>query len=285
MAIYERGYRRYSGPLTADSTRLFILSRYAWRGLFRSRLLTAFFVLCFFYPIGAAVALYLNHSAAAITALHLSSVLFDVDGFFFFLFICIQGGLAFFLATFVGPGLVSPDIVNGALPLYFSRLSSRAAYVIGKMAALIGLLSLITWVPGLLLFAIEASLEGMSWATRNLWIARGILLGGMVWIFTLCLVALAFSAWMKRKITAAGLMLAIFGMGGGFGQAIDAILHTNQGALVDIGRLMAVVLCGLFRVESKIDFPATEAWLGLLAVCACCLALLAKKLKAVEVVK
>lgn len=285
MAIYERGYRRYSGDLTSGWSRFFVLSRYAWRGLFRSRLLTAFFVLCFFYPIGAAVALYLNHSGAAIIALHIDRVLFDVEGYFFFLFLCIQGGLAFFLATFVGPGLVSPDIVHGALPLYFSRLSSRAAYVIGKMATLMVLLSLITWVPGLLLFGVETSLAGAVWFTRNMWIARAILLGGLIWDFTLCLVALALSAWMKRKITAAGLMLAVFGMGGGFGQAIDAILHTNQGALLDIGRLMAVVLCDLFRVEKQIDFSSSEAWFGLIAICLCSLALLARKLKAVEVVK
>jgi ABC-2 type transport system permease protein len=285
MAIYERGYRRYTGPLTADWTRFLVLSRYAWHGLFRSRLLTAFFVLCFFYPIGATVALYLNHSANAVTALHLSGALFEVNGFFFFLFLCIQGGLAFFLATFVGPGLVSPDIVNGALPLYFCRLTSRAAFVTGKMMTLVVLLSLITWVPGVLLFAVQASLEGTGWAVQNLWIARALFCGSLVWILTLCLIALALSAWMKRRITAAGLMLAVFGMGGGFGQAINSILHTSQGTLVDIGNLMAVVFCDLFRVENKIDFPPAEAWLGLLAVCACSLALLARKLKPVEVVK
>jgi ABC-2 type transport system permease protein len=285
MAIYERGYRRYTGALTADWTRFFVLSRYAWGGLFRSRLLTAFFVICFFYPVGAAVALYLNHSANAMAALHLNTTLFEVNGFFFFLFLCIQGGLAFFLATFVGPGLVSPDIVNGALPLYFCRLSSRAAYVAGKMITLIVLLSLITWVPGLLLFAVQSSLAGTGWLLQNLWIARALLLGGLIWIFTLGFVALALSAWMKRKVAAAGLMLAVFGMGGGFGQAINAILHTNQGALVDIGRLMSVILGVLFHVGTNTDFPVIEAWLGLLAICACSLALLARKLKAVEVVR
>ena len=57
-----------------------------------------------------------------------------------------------FLTAFVGPGLVSPDLANSALPLYFCRPFSRAEYVLGKCAVSVQLLSLITWVPGLILF-------------------------------------------------------------------------------------------------------------------------------------
>lgn len=285
MAIYERGYRRYSGALTPEWSRFLILTRYAWRGLFRSRLLTGFFVLCFFYPVGALVALYVNSSASVLSTLHLQGSLFVVDGFFFFLFLCIQGGLAFFLATFVGPGLVSPDLVNGALPLYFCRPLSRAGYVLGRMAALFILLLLITLVPGLLLFAVQSGLAGAAWMWSNLWIARALVFGSLIWILTLSLIALALSAWMKRKIAAAGLMLAVFAIGGGFGQAINAILRTQKGTLVDIGNLVSVVWCGLFRVHTGETVTAAEAWIALLVICACCLMLLARKLHPVEVVK
>ena len=60
----------------------------------------------------------------------------------------IQGALAFLLTAWVAPVLVSPDLVNGALPLYLSRPFTRAEYVLGKATVLLTLLSAITWVPG-----------------------------------------------------------------------------------------------------------------------------------------
>jgi hypothetical protein len=39
--------------------------------------------------------------------------------------------LALFLAAFIGPGLISPDLHNNALSLYLARPFSRAEYVLG----------------------------------------------------------------------------------------------------------------------------------------------------------
>ena len=71
--------------------------------------------------------------------------------------------LALFLAAFIGPGQVSPDLANNALSLYLARPFSRVEYVLGKMSVLLMLMSLMTWVPGLLLFALEGYLEGWQW--------------------------------------------------------------------------------------------------------------------------
>ena len=51
MAIYKRSYRSYTGPLTPNWSRFWILTRYAWSYLFRSRIMTGFFILCFFQHI------------------------------------------------------------------------------------------------------------------------------------------------------------------------------------------------------------------------------------------
>jgi len=67
--------------------------------------------------------------------------------------------------------LVTPDFANGAMPLYFSRPFSRAEYVGGRITVLLILLSLITWVPGVVLFAIQASIEGWDWTQANFWLA------------------------------------------------------------------------------------------------------------------
>ena len=55
MAVHKRGYRQYNGPLTSERSRFWILSRYAFKQVFRSRLLAIFYALCFIPSIGAMV--------------------------------------------------------------------------------------------------------------------------------------------------------------------------------------------------------------------------------------
>ena len=120
-----------------------------------------------------------------------------------------QGTLAFILATFIGPTLVSGDLSNNALPLYFSRPFSRVEYVVGKMSVLGWLLSLIMWIPGLILFLVQWSIGGSKWAGEYLWIVPAIILSSLIWICILSLLSMALSAWVKWKIAAGALMLGL----------------------------------------------------------------------------
>jgi ABC-2 type transport system permease protein len=284
MAVHKRSYRGYSGDLTPMWSRFVIVTRYAFKTVFSSKLLTAFFVCCFFYPLGCAIAIYLNQNLRVLALLNIPSM-FDVDGRFFFHFLNAQLAMAFVLTALVGPGLVSSDLANNALPLYLCRPFSRAAYVAGKMAVLVTLLSIITWIPGLILFLIQASLAGASWTIANLWMAAAILQGAGIQILVLCLLSLALSAWIKRKLAAGAALLGVFFFGAGLGQAINAVLSTNSGSLLNIGELMGSVEIQLFRVYSETPVPSDLAWLALLAICAFCLMLLERKVRAFEVVK
>lgn len=284
MAVHKRSYKAYAGALTPRWSRFSIVTRYANKNVFSSKLLAAIFVCSFFYPFGCAVAIYLNHNLRVLELLKIRSA-FDVDGAFFFHFLNAQGVMAFILTALLGPGLVSPDLANNALPLYFYRPFSRAEYVVGKMAVLVGLLSVITWVPGLILFGIQASLAGASWAWSNLWMASGILQGSLLNILVLCLLAMALSAWIKRKVAAGAALLGVFFVSAAFAQAVNAVLQTQHGSLLNLGELLSSVNMGLFKVPSRPPVPPDVAWLALLAVATFCLLLLERKVRAYEVVK
>lgn len=285
MAVHKRSYHGYSGELTPTRSRFFIVTRYAFQNVFRSKFITAFFVICFFYPLGCAVALYVNKHLDVLGAFLNVRQIFEVNGNFFFIFVNVQSGLAFVLTALAGPGLVSADLANNALPLYFCRPFSRAEYVLGKMAVLVTLLSLITWIPGLILFLIQASLAGASWLVANLWMAAAIFLGSAIQILVLCLLSLALSAWIKRKLAAGAALLGVFFFGAGLGQAINAVLSTQMGNLLNIGELLSSVEVHLFRVLHPASVPSDLAWLALLAICAFSLMLLERKVRAYEVVK
>ncbi len=286
MAVYRRSYTSYAGPLTPAWSRSLVLFRYSRRKLFRSKFQTGLFVLCFFYPLACLLLIYVANNLSFLESIGgAGRSLIKIDNKFFFTFIQVQGVLAFILTAFTGPGLISPDLANGALPLYFCRPFSRAEYLIGKASVLAIVLSQITWVPGLVLFVVQASLSGPRWAWDHLWIAGSLVLSSLIWIAILSLLAMALSAWVKWRIVAGALLLAVLFFGAGFAQAINAVLRTQSGHFLNIVYLMKTIWTALFRIDSEGDISSANAWIALLVYCAICLALLVRKVRAYEVIK
>ena len=288
MAVYKRSYRGYAGSVTSEWSRFAIIPRYAYRGLFRSKIMTAFFVICFIPPLVFLFLIYLANnigSFAKVFGVTGATSPFAVDGEFFATYLGIQAALSFVLTAFVGPGLISGDLANRALPLYLSRPFTRAEYVVGKMSVLLILLSLITWVPGMILFGVQALMGGWGWLGQNLWIAWALFAGSWIWILVISLLALALSAWVKWRIAAGTLLLAVFFVAAGFGEAVNAVLEVHWGRLINLTYLFATVWNRLFRSRETFEISEASAWLMLALICAACLLLLNRKLRAFEVVK
>lgn len=288
MAVYKRTYKGYEGRLTPEWSRFLILPRYAWESLFKQRFLLIFFVICFFYPIGCAIFLYLNANLGALASLVPGAgkmTGMEIGGRFFYLFTSIQGALAFILTAFIGPGLISPDLANNALPLYFCRPFSRTEYVAGKLGVVAILLSFITWIPGLLLFCMQWSLADEKWFPANNWMPAAIFLSNVMWILLISLLALALSAWVRWKVVAGSLLLLIFFLGAGLGAAINAVMRTEKGAWLDIGSNNARIWLELFRIRESSTITIEEAWVAQFVTLAFCLWLLWKKVRAYEVIK
>src|SRR5678810_411096 len=142
MAVYEHTYKQYLGKLTPEWSRFLVIPRHAFRGVFKSKLFTAFFVICFIPLLVQAILIYLHHNVNALGIMKVNvRELLPIDASFFEAFVNVQAGFAFFVALLVGPPLVSRDLRNNALPLYLCRPFSRTEYVMGKMSVLLILLS------------------------------------------------------------------------------------------------------------------------------------------------
>src|SRR5437588_4557335 len=83
------------------------------------------------------------------------------------------------------------------------------------------LLSMMTWVPGLLLFGLQGYLEGWAWMADHSRIVTGVFFGAWIWILVIALLALALSAWVKWKPAAGALLFGVFFVASGFGGAIN----------------------------------------------------------------
>lgn len=306
MAVLERSYKRYEGVQSPLWSRFLIIPRHAYRDVFRSKLFTGFFALSFIWPLVCAILIYLHHNIEALTIMKINSVreLLPIDAVFFQTYVIVQGTISFFLAMLVGPQQVSRDLTNNALPLYLCRPFSRSEYVVGKMSIVIILLSAITWVPGLLLFLLQSYLEGWSWFVGNIWIASAIFLGSLVWIVLLALMSQAISAWVKWRLAARAALLAVFFIPTIFAEMINGIFQTRWGHIFDLRALIGNVWAGLFgtfvrqsgrfeevrngRVLREVvmsEPPLWASWFALFLICAFCLWLLSRKIRAYEVVK
>jgi len=286
VAVYKRSYKAYAGHLTPEWSRFMILPRYGLRGAFRSKFMTAFLVAAFFYPVWCLCAVYLRYNFSLLEKLNLfGAQRLDIGPSFYWWYLNIQSTFAFLLTTFLGPGLISTDTSNNALPLYFCRPFSRLEYVLGKFSVLAWVLSLVTWIPGLLVFFVQAALAESGWMRTNLWVAWSLFVGSWVWIVMLALLSLALSAWVRWRIAAGALILAVYSLGAGFGQAINAILRTDRGYYFDVGSMTGRVLSGLFGTEPRIPMDPFDAWVGLGAIAIVCILLLERKVRAFEVIK
>jgi len=297
VAVYKRTYRPYAGSLTAHWSRFLVIPRYTFEELRKSRALVLLFIIGCIAPLFFAVTIYLKHNFSLLGLLNIKAQqLIEINAKFFYNLLQSQSALGFFLAAFIGPGLISPDLTNNALPLYLARPFTRAEYILGKFSVLAIVFSLLTWVPGLMLFGLEAYFEGAGWAWDNLRIAAAIVAASVLWILVISLLAMALSAWVKWKPAAAGLLFGVFFVAAGFGGAINGVLRTQWGHLLNISHLIGTAWQELFDVSGRRGGPFTPMrnageiplwciWAMLFAICGFCLWMLAKKVRGAEVVR
>ena len=309
MAVYEHLYRAFEGESQSASQRFLVIPRYALREVFKSKLFVAIFILCFLYPLIATILVYLHHNANALALLQVNvRELLPIDRTFFRTFLEVQGVFSFILTVLVAPPLISRDLSNNALPLYLCRPLSRAEYVLGKMTVIVYLLSLVTWIPGLLIFFFQASLGGVGWLWANLWMIWAIFFGSMVWIVLLSLLALAVSSLLKWRVVASGALLGLFFVPSAVAEIVNNLFLTRAGSLISMWASMNSIWLGLFglfvresgNIRGKIDNPIYDgkyvdivliepplwaSWLVIGLVCAVCVWLLSRKVRAYEVIK
>ena len=285
MAVYKRGYRPYRGPLTGRWARFMVLPRSAWRRLYQQRLVLLLTMAAYVWPLLCAGFIYLTNHATLLQGLEPEFRQFiQVDAGFFSIFMYVQAGFAVFLAALAGPGLIAPDLANNALPLYFSRPLTRWSYALARLMVLVGMLSIVTWIPGVILFALQVGLAGGWWLQANWALGAGMVGGFLLWLLVLSQVAMASSAYVKWRIVAAAVSLAFFFILSGVAEMIDNVFRVNWGHIIDPVWSVNQVWAALLGIDPP-DGPGAGASAFALAVLMLVLVLvIERKLRPVEIV-
>ena len=285
MAVYRRGYQRYQGKIEGRLRRFLVLPRFSWKRMFRQRLIVLILVAATVYPLLCAAFVYLSNNADLLNLIPTLRNSIEINDKFFMAFMSAQKIFAVFLAALTGPGLIAPDVANNALQLYFSRPLTRIDYALGRLAALLGLLSIVTWIPCLALFLLQSVMAGGGWGIANWRLGFGTIAGFLLWIFLVALTALASSAWVKLRVIAGGLILGFFFISSGVAVMVNGVFRATWGYLLNPSWAVERIASALIGMEAP-DGPGAAAALTAFIVIVFLLAfILERKLRPVEVVQ
>ena len=166
---------------------------------------------------------------------------------------------------------------------------SRFGYVLGKFIALFWSLSLVTWIPSLLLFAYQGYTSPQPWVGAHLRVAIGLLAGSVLWIVLLSILSLALSSWVKWRMVATGSIFAAVFVPAGVGGVASAILRTKWGLLLNLPVMMSQLCQRLMGVPESIRvgirLPNAAIAAILVLICFVCVVMLNARIRAREVVR
>jgi ABC-2 type transport system permease protein len=285
MAVYKRGYERYTGPTVSPSTRFMVLPRFAWQRMFQQRLVLLLMMAAMIWPLLCAIFVYLTNHAELLKGLGTQFRSFiTISGDFFIVFMTVQAVLALFLAALTGPGLIAPDLANNALPLYFSRPLRRSEYALARLLTLFGLLSLVTWAPGLVLFGVQVGMANPGWFGEHWKLGIGMVAGFVLWILLVSLVAMASSAYTKMRAVSGGLVLAFFFILGGLSGMINLIFRVTWGNALSPRWASYRIWCALLGVNPQAGPGVVACALALLSFMLLLALVIERKLRPIEVI-
>jgi ABC-2 type transport system permease protein len=262
-----------------------VLPRFSWHRLFQQRLVVILTVVAMIWPLLCGGFIYLANHVDLLKGFDREFQQFvEVNGRFFLVFMNVQAAFAIFLAALTGPGLIAPDLANNALPLYFSRPLTRSRYALARLVVLVGMLAIVTWIPGLVLFWMQVGMAGGAWLGANWTILATILAGFGIWVLLVSLVALAGSAWVRWRIVAGAVVLAFFFILAGISVMVNGVFRVTWGHALNPAWAVNRVWCAMLGVEPP-KGPGVEECAAVLAALLLVLTLLlARKLRPVEVI-
>jgi ABC-type transport system involved in multi-copper enzyme maturation permease subunit len=270
--------------------RVFVLSRYAFDEAWSSKISIGLLVFCLLPCLTSIVVIYLanNPLAQALVGAKGNQIL-AIDAAFFLKTLEGQCWLALVLASWIAPRVITFDLADSALPILLSHPISRFGYLFGKFIALFVSLSIVTWIPCLLLFAYEGYSSPIPWVVANLHIAVGLLAGSIIWITLLAFIGLALSSWVKWRVVATGIIFAAVFIPAGVGGIVTAVLRTQWGFLLNLPFMISSLWQRLLGAPAPINprwsLPTGAIVTMLILACIVCIGMLNKRIRAREVVR
>jgi ABC-type transport system involved in multi-copper enzyme maturation permease subunit len=281
--IYEQHYRRLDASIPLRAQRWIPIAREGLKALFSRRAYLALIAIAWLPVFVRLVQVYFT------TRFPEARRVVPVDDKLFFDFLGQQMPWMLLMSAYAGAGLIANDMRTGGLLLYLSRPLTLVDYIFGKVMILFASLSMVTLLPGLLLFLAARSLapDVLGDAAHLLLIPK-ITAMALVLILPTTGLVLVMSA-LARSARFAGLGFFFVFVGSTVAQAIAWRATRNSfTGLISIQASMRRVGEAIFGVKPfriTADLPPEYAFGALALLFLTCLFVLKTRVRAVEIVK
>ena len=278
-SIHDQGYRRYGGGRAPRGQAWLVIARSGIRAMLAKRAFLGLLLLAWFPFFVRAVQIY------AAANMPQAGQLLAVNAETFRQFLDQQEIFVFFIAVYVGSGLIANDRRANALQIYLSKPLTRAEYVFGKLAILSAFLLLVTWVPAIVLVLVQIAFAGnFSFLTSNIFLFPAITVFSCIQVLLGATTMLALSS-LSNSSRYVGILYAAVVF---FTQAIYGVLflvtRTSAFSWISFSANLGQIGDVLFRLRPKYDTPWPVAFLVIVLTIAASGLVLERRVRGVEVV-
>lgn len=202
-------------------------------------------------------------------------------------FMFAQATITALLLAFAGSTLIGNDYRQGGLVFYLSRRIERRHYVAGKLLTVAAVVTLITTLPALALYLEYGLLSNsLDYFNNNPRIFAGILGYGLVLAVVQSFLLFAIAAWVPRTVPLVMTWLGVFVLLKALAEALRAIDDDRRWLLLALWDDMQRLGRWCFGALDDGRPPtAGQCALVLSGLCAVCLILIVRRVRAVEVVQ
>jgi ABC-2 type transport system permease protein len=278
LPIHDQGYRRYGGKKEPHGRTWWVIARAGILERIRERRFLALLLFAWSPFIVRAVQIYVSSNFSQASFLAPSAETFRE-------FLGQQSIFVFFVTIYVGSGLIANDRRANALQIYLSKPLTRVEYIAGKLVTLLGFLTVVTWLPAILLLLVQVMFAGSTAFIRaNLFLFPGITLFAGIQILLSAFAMLALSSMTKSGRFVAVMYAGIIFFTAAMYQALRAITGSRNWAWISPGDVLEVIAAGIFRSPGGTSIPVPVALLVVAVLIGGSIWILERRVRAVEVV-
>jgi ABC-2 type transport system permease protein len=280
MPIHDQSYRRYAGERSALGRSWLVIASAGIKSMIRKRPLLGLLLLAWMQFIGRAVTFWFASNVPQTAQILAPSAetfrdFLDKQGFFVFVF-----------TVYVGAGLIANDRRANALQIYLSKPLLRSEYIAGKAAILFTFLSLVTWVPAVLLLFVQVMLAGsFAFLKANLFLFPAITVASLIQVLLATFTMLALSSLSKSARYVAILYSGILFFSAAIYGAMYAITGGSTSfAWLSLSANLTQVVDVIFRVTPRYSTPWPVSLIVIIGLIALSISVLERRVRGVEVV-
>jgi ABC-2 type transport system permease protein len=248
VPIHDQGYRRYGGG-KARGQGWTVIARAGIRSFFSRKAFLGLMLVSWFPFFIRAVQIYASANLPQAAFLAPTAETFRQ-------FLDQQEIFVFFLTVYVGAGLIANDRRANALQIYLSKPLTRAEYIFGKLAILMIILLLVTWVPAMVLLLVQIAFAGnFSFLVNNAYLFPAITVFSFIQVVMVAATMLALSSLSNSSRYVGILYTAVIFFTQAIYGVVFLVTHSTMMSWISVSANLTQIGDVIFRLRPKYETP------------------------------